>query len=392
LFADLRAISRWFLLALALAPCGAATAAPVQEHRVALVIGNADYAVAPLRNPLNDARAMAAALRELGFEVLEAQNAGRKAMLQRLREYRDRLRPDSVGLFYYAGHAVQVKGQNYLIPVDATIRSEAEVDEESVNLSYLLDRLEEAKNSINLVFLDACRDNPFARSFRSVSRGLAQVDAPTGTLIAYATAPGRTASDGDGANGIYTEEMLRVLKSPGLKIEDVLKRVRAGVVRRTQGAQTPWDTSSLIGDFYFVPPVVVAAASVPVAPSPPQPAPPPAPERAPQVAAAPSNPADGVWSLYMQCKGFLGWQHTLFGRRVVDGRMVGRSAARDSPERWDLAFAMASAGRLEVAGTLTDASGKSGRYTGSATGAGEAFTGTGAFDDRECVFEARRIR
>jgi hypothetical protein len=392
LFADLRAVLRWLVLALALAPCGAAIAAPVREHRVALVIGNADYAVAPLRNPLNDARAMAAALRELGFEVLEAENAGRKAMLQRLREYRDRLRPDSVGLFYYAGHAVQVKGQNYLIPVDATIRSEAEVDEESVNLSYLLDRLEEAKNSINLVFLDACRDNPFARSFRSVSRGLAQVDAPTGTLIAYATAPGRTASDGDGANGIYTEEMLRVLKSPGLKIEDVLKRVRAGVLRRTQGAQTPWDTSSLIGDFYFVPPVAVAAAAVPVAPTPPQPAPPPVPERMPQVAAASSNPADGVWSLYMQCKGFLGWQHTLLGRRVVDGKLVGRSATHSSPERWDLAFAMAGAGRLEVVGNLTDASGKSGRYTASATGAGDAFTGTGAFDDRDCVFEARRIR
>jgi hypothetical protein len=383
-----RSPCRSLALTLALVLCCVGAAA--QEHRVALVIGNADYAVAPLRNPVNDARAMAATLRDLGFEVLEAENAGRKAMLQRLRDYRDRLRPDSIGLFYYAGHAVQVKGQNYLIPVDATIRSEAEVDEESVNLAYLLDRLEEAKNSINLVFLDACRDNPFARSFRSASRGLAQVDAPTGTLIAYATAPGRTASDGDGANGIYTEEMLRVLKSPGLKVEDVLKRVRAGVVRRTKGAQTP---GSVVADRGFHRPAGGGrGGAVAVAPPPSQPAPSPAPEPAPQVAAAPANPADGVWSLYMQCKGFFGWQHTLLGRRVVGGRLVGRSATRDSPERWDLAFDMTSAGRLEVAGALTDASGKSGRYVATATGADTTFAGTGRFDDSECAFEARRIR
>ncbi len=365
-------------------------AASAQEHRVALVIGNASYKNGPLKNPVNDARAMAAALRNLGFEVLTAENASRKTMLQKLREYRDTLRPDSVGLFYYAGHGVQVKGQNYLIPIDASVRSEAEVDEESVNLSYLLDRLEEARNSINIVILDACRDNPFARSFRSASRGLAQVDAPTGTLIAYSTAPGRTASDGDGANGTYTEEMLRVLKTPGLKVEDVLKRVRAGVVQRTNGLQTPWDASSLIGDFYFIP---AATAGPPAGAPPVLQAGSATPTR---VAGSPStqaaNAADGVWSLFMQCSGLIGWSHSLLGRRVTDGRLVGRSATHDSPEAWSLAFDMPTPERLEVVGTLTDSKGRSGRYAGTATASTTGFEGRGQFDDYDCAFEARRIQ
>ena len=378
----------------------AGAAAAAGEHRVALVIGNSDYKTAPLKNPVNDARAMASALRNLGFEVLTGENVSRKAMLQRLREFRDKLGPDSVGLFYYAGHGIQVKGQNYLIPTDAAVRSEAEIDEESVNLAHLLDRLDEAKNSINIVILDACRDNPFARSFRSASRGLAQVDAPTGTLIAYATAPGRTAADGDGANGLYTEEMLRVLRTPGLKVEDVLKRVRAGVVQRTNGVQTPWDASSLIGDFYFIPPVPVAAPQAPA---------PPAQVAAPQAPAAPmappsqvaavtparsANPADGVWSLFMQCSGLFGWNHTLLGRRVTDGKLVGRTPAHSSPERWELAFDMPSPDRVEVAGTLTDAQGKSGRYaaTANATTPNATFKGPGKFDDYDCRFEARRIQ
>jgi predicted Fe-Mo cluster-binding NifX family protein len=377
-------------IALALLVVGAATA---QEHRVALVIGNAAYMTGALKNPVNDARAMAAALRNLGFEVLIAENVGRKAMLQKLREYRDTLRPDSVGLFYYAGHGIQVRGQNYLIPVDAVVRSEAEIDEESVNLGHLLDRLDEAKNGINIVILDACRDNPFGRSFRSASRGLAQVDAPIGTLIAYATAPGRTASDGEGANGTYTEEMLRVLKTPGLKVEDVLKRVRAGVVRRTNGLQTPWDASSLIGDFFFIP-VSAVALVAPVA----EPRIPLAESVAPtRIAAVPpsalsANVADGVWSLFMQCSGLMGWNHSLLGRRVTDGKLVGRTATHDSPETWSLAFNMPSPDRLEVVGTLTDARGRSGRYAGTATGSDAAFKGAGKFDNYDCAFEARRIR
>ena len=360
-----------------------------QEHRVALVIGNSDYRTAPLRNPVNDARAMATTLRNLGFEVLMGENVGRKAMLQQMRAFRDKLRPDSIGLFYYAGHGVQVKGQNYLIPTDAAVRSEAEIDEETVNLGSLMDRLDEAKNTINIVILDACRDNPFARSFRSATRGLAQVDAPTGTLIAYATAPGRTASDGDGANGVYTEEMLRVLKTPGLKVEDVLKRVRAGVVQRTNGAQTPWDASSLIGDFYFIPPVLGAASQSP-----------PALMNAPSHVAAVTpparsgNPADGVWSIFMQCPGIFGWNHTLLGRRVTDGKLVGRTSTHNSPESWELALNMSSSDRVEIAGVLTDANGKSGRYaaTAAASGPNTTFKGSGKFDNFSCTFEARRIQ
>lgn len=383
--------SLFLVWALALGLTVAGTTAAAQEHRVALVIGNADYRTAPLKNPVNDARAMASTLRNLGFEVLTTENAGRKAMLQKLREFRDRLRPESVALFYYAGHGIQVKGQNYLIPADAVVRSEAEIDEESVNLAHLLERLDEAKNAMNIVILDACRDNPFQRSFRSASRGLAQVDAPTGTLIAYATAPGRTAADGDGTNGLYTEEILRALRVPGLKVEDVLKRVRANVVRRTHGVQTPWDASSLVGDFYFTaapaaPAPQVAEATGSTSPS-----------AATIAAALPSaartaHVADGVWSLFMQCSGFVGWNHTLLGRRVTGGKMVGRSAANASPERWDLAFELPGPDRLEVAGTLTDAQGKTGRYTAAAALAGGAFTGRGAFDDYDCTFEARRVQ
>jgi len=375
---------------IAVALLALATGAAALENRVALVIGNSDYKIAPLKNPVNDARAIAATLGKLGFEVLTGENLNRKAMLQQMRAFRDKLGPDSIGLFYYAGHGIQVKGQNYLIPVDAAVRSEAEIDEESVNLANLLDRLDEAKNPINIVILDACRDNPFARSFRSASRGLAQVDAPTGTLIAYATAPGRTAADGDGANGVYTEEMLRVLRTPGLKVEDVLKRVRAGVVQRTKGLQTPWDASSLIGDFYFIPPVPVAAAQTPSAA---MAAPLPPAVIAP--ATRSSNPADGAWSLFMQCPGLFGWNHSLLGRRVTEGKLIGRTAVHNNPEGWELTFNLSSPDRVEVAGTLTDAQGKSGRYLGtaSATGPNTAFKGRGQFDKYDdCAFEARRIQ
>lgn len=212
-------------------------------------------------------------------------------------------------------------------------------------------------------------------------------------MIAYATAPGRTASDGDGANGTYTEEMLRVLKTPGLKVEDVLKRVRAGVVRRTNGLQTPWDASSLIGDFFFIPVSAVASVApvveprIPIAES-------AAPTRIASAppSALPANVVDGVWSLFMQCSGLIGWNHSLLGRRVTDGKLVGRTATHDNPESWSLAFNMPSPERLEVVGTLTDTRGRSGRYAGTATGSDAAFKGSGKFDDYDCAFEARRIR
>ena len=159
------------------------------ERRLALVIGNGAYASTPLKNPVNDARAMAQALRGLGFDVIAHENASYKDMRRAVIEFGDRLQGGGVGLFYYAGHGIQAGGRNYLIPVDATIKSESEIEVESIDVAAVLARMETARNRLNIVILDACRDNPFGRSFRSSSRGLASVDAPTGTMIAYATAP-----------------------------------------------------------------------------------------------------------------------------------------------------------------------------------------------------------
>jgi uncharacterized caspase-like protein len=148
---------------------------------------------------------------------------------------------------------MQVGGKNYLIPVDAQIRMESEIEFESVDVGRLLAQMENAKSKVNIVMLDACRDNPFARSFRSDSQGLAKMAPPQGSYIAFATAPGALAADGGGRNGIFTECLLTNLKIPGLKIEDVMKRTRIGVAHATNNKQLPWDSSSLMGDFYFVP-------------------------------------------------------------------------------------------------------------------------------------------
>ena len=221
------------------------------ERRVALVIGNGAYQDGPLANPPNDARDMAAALRRLGFDVIEGENLNQKDMDRNIRLFGTKIRGGSVGLFYYAGHGIQINGINYLIPVGANITMESEVKYESIDVGLVLAQMDNARNSLNIVILDACRNNPFARSFRSASQGLASIDAPRGTLIAYATAPGSTAKDGTGKNGTYTEELLRYIRTPGLSIEQVFKRVRVAVVGRTNGFQTPWESSSLVGDFYF---------------------------------------------------------------------------------------------------------------------------------------------
>ncbi len=222
------------------------------QHRLALVIGNSAYAATPLRNPVNDATAIAKALREFGFEVIERHDADRRQMRQALREFADTLRQQrGVGLFYYAGHGVQVNGRNYLIPVGADIRREFEVPDEALDARSVLRAMRLADNGLNIVILDACRNNPFARSFRSVTEGLARMDAPTGSLIAYATAPGRVARDGPGEHGLYTAALLKHVREPGRKVEDVLKQVRLEVRRATGGEQVPWESTSLVGDFYF---------------------------------------------------------------------------------------------------------------------------------------------
>ena len=259
---------------------GAAEAA--QPGRVALVIGNSNYREAPLKNPQNDAKAMAAALRDQGFEVILRQNANKTDMERAIADFGDKLSEGATGLFYYAGHGMQVSGRNFLIPVDAQITSEQRVRLETLDVDVVLDQMAAAKSRVNVVILDACRNNPFERRFRSTGGGLAQINAPEGTLIAYATSPGKVAADGDGDNGLYTEELLKAVRQPGLKVEDVFKTVRVGVTRRSNGAQTPWEASSLVGDFYFKDKPVEVAVAAPALPP------------APVIAPAPAIPAQSL--------------------------------------------------------------------------------------------------
>lgn len=242
--------------------------------RVALVVGNSDYRnTSPLRNPRNDAALMARTLEALGFTVTLATDQGYLEMKRALLEFGRVLREPGLeaGLFFYAGHGVQVRGENYLVPVDATIDSEDEIDLEAINVNDFLQVMNSSQSGINIVILDACRNNPFARSFRSASRGLAPVQAPKGTLIAYSTAPGDVALDGDGDNSPYTLALTTAMRAgAGAPIETVFKSARKTVVTETADRQVPWETTSIIGDFYFggaaatltAPPVAPAPAPV----------------------------------------------------------------------------------------------------------------------------------
>lgn len=225
--------------------------AAASESRVALIIGNGAYKDSPLANPTNDARDVAVVLAGLGFEVILRENINQRGMKQAIREFGDRIKSGGVGLFFFAGHGVQVKGRNYLLPVGSQIQREDEVEDESVDVNLVLEKMESAGNRLNIVVLDACRNNPFQRSFRSASRGLAPLDAAKGTLVAFATGPGAVAADGSGRNGVYTRHLLASLKHPESDIEKVFRRVRAGVLEETRGQQVPWETSSLTGDFFF---------------------------------------------------------------------------------------------------------------------------------------------
>ena len=175
-----------------------------QQSRIALVIGNSSYKSSPLQNPLNDANDMAVVLRKLGFSVQLKINADQRSMEDSIRTFGKELRSGGIGLFYYAGHGLQVDGRNYLIPIGADVESEADVKYEAVDAGRVLAQMEDAENSMNIIILDACRNNPFARSFRSSQKGLAKMDAPVGSILAYSTAPGSVAADGSGRNGLYT--------------------------------------------------------------------------------------------------------------------------------------------------------------------------------------------
>ena len=254
------------VLAMALAPAWAQTGA---TRRVALVVGNNAYATAPLLNPANDARAMASALEAAGFAVILRIDATQPQLLTALREFGNRLSqggPGTAGLFYFAGHGMQVRGRNFLVPVGANIEHEDELPYQAMDAQAVMDKMESAGNGTNIVILDACRNNPFARSFRSARQGLAQMDAPVGSMVAFSTAPGSVASDGSGSNGLYTSHLLKAIQQPGVKVEEVFKQVRVAVLRDTAGKQVPWEATSLVGDFYFIAGQAAAQAAAPTLP------------------------------------------------------------------------------------------------------------------------------
>jgi uncharacterized caspase-like protein len=256
----------WALAVLVLAgPAQAADrmrGATITEERIALVIGNAAYKNDPLDNPVNDARLIAQSLKQAGFSVSLQENLDRKSLLDALRDFGNRLGENTIAVLYYAGHGLQLRDRNYLVPVDAEIRSEDEIPIAGIDLGFILGRMSTARSRINIVILDACRNNPFSASKTGHKvQGLAQMDAPVGTLLAYATAPGKLAADsGGGANSIYAVHLARHILTPGLPVEHVFKRVREGVVRETKEAQVPWESSSLQGEFAFVPGVAATQA------------------------------------------------------------------------------------------------------------------------------------
>ena len=209
----------------------------------------------PLRNPVNDSRAIASALKKGGFSVIRVENAALRSLDKAVRRFGEQARDSDVALFFYSGHGLQVNGINYLQPIGADIRREQDVQFEAFNTEKVLGELEAGNQRVNIVIIDACRNNPASRSFRAAQRGLAQPRVqPTGTIIAFSTAPGSLAYDGKGDYSPYVTELYHAILEPNLKIEDAFKKVRAGVMKRTQRLekpQVPWENSSLLGDFYF---------------------------------------------------------------------------------------------------------------------------------------------
>lgn len=236
-------------------------AAAHAEKRVALVVGNGAYQHATvLSNPANDAQDLAAALGEVGFDTLLGLDLDKRSFELKVREFARKLGQADVGLLFYAGHGLQVSGQNYLLPVDAKLESERDLDFEAIRLDFVLKQMElERESKTSIVFLDACRDNPIARTLArtmgtrsaSVGQGLAQVQSGIGTFIAYSTQPGNVALDGTGRNSPFAAALVKRVKEPGRNLTAVMIDVRKDVLTQTAGKQVPWDHSSLTGDFYF---------------------------------------------------------------------------------------------------------------------------------------------
>ena len=224
---------------------------PSTNGRFALVIGNSKYEQSPLTNTAKDANDLVETLKELGFDVLRGIDVNREQMVSLIEEFGVKVKRGDVGLFYFAGHGMQVNGENYLIPIDAIINSEPEIKLRSVSVSTVLSKMENAHNRVNIVILDACQNNSSLINRRSASRGLAQITAPSGFIIAFATQAGAIASEIAGSNGSYTSELLTHLRIPGLSVEEIFKRTRTGLMYKTNNQQVPWESNSLKGDFYL---------------------------------------------------------------------------------------------------------------------------------------------
>jgi hypothetical protein len=225
------------------------------SKRVALVIGNSSYEFGgELNNPQNDAHSMAQILSALGFKVFKYVDLDQDDMRKAIDQFGEQLVNYDVGLFFYAGHGIQAKGYNYLIPVDALLMSEPDVEYNCVRADRILGKMEAAANETNIVILDACRNNPFERSWTRTpqGKGLAFMNAPSGSLIAYATSPGNTALDGTGKNGLYTSALINHIVEPDITIIEMFQKVRTFVREQSDGSQVPWESTSLEGNFYFV--------------------------------------------------------------------------------------------------------------------------------------------
>lgn len=222
------------------------------ERRVALVIGNGAYQhTSPLKNPTNDAQDVAEALQHFNFQVILKINADLESMANAVFEFGEKLKGGGIGLFYYAGHGLQVKGENYLLPVDANLTREDDVKRKAISANDIVEKMGEGKSHLNLVFLDACRNNPFPASSRAVTRGLGGMSAPNGTLLIYSTNPDNVALDGNGRNGTYTKHLLQKISEPGVEVGMLLRKVRTAVKDETAGQQVPWENGSIEGEFYF---------------------------------------------------------------------------------------------------------------------------------------------
>jgi len=223
----------------------------IANQRLALVIGNASYVNRPLSNPVNDANDISSALGSLGFDVINLRNGDLKQMRDAITNFGDRLAGYDVGLVYYSGHGVEVGGRNFLIPITNTLISEDEVADRAIDASLIVEKLSQAKKRVNILILDACRDNPLRSRTRTSSSGLTGINAPAGTLVAFSTAPGKVAEDGTGRNSPYTKRLIENMLKPNIPVEKVFKETRESVIAETRGRQVPWENTSLRGDFYF---------------------------------------------------------------------------------------------------------------------------------------------